>query len=174
MKNEVKISKDQLLEMIANWNYGAQPASIQYVTSPKINKAGKQLFGNIIKVANVGCILGFNYENSVNNQLERENKETDFQSKPIWNGKGKHITALLIEHVETGAKYLAYKYQQTFRSFHFDGNLNPLAFTQIKPFFYDSTPKNQGVNEGNEIHCRFIALDNIKKVKFRKTTYVIQ
>ena len=39
--NEVKITKQQLIEMLANWSFGTQPVSIQYVTEPKLTKEGK-------------------------------------------------------------------------------------------------------------------------------------
>ena len=50
MKSTVKITKAELIKMLLNWNYGAQPVSIQYVTEPKLNKEGKARFGTITKM----------------------------------------------------------------------------------------------------------------------------
>lgn len=173
MKNTVKITRSQLIEMLLNWNFGAQPASIQYVTEPKLNKEGKARFGNIIKIANVGGMIGYNYENSVNNELEREGKEREFLSKPLWNGKGKRLSLALSKHIENGKYYMTYKAQQTFKSFYFDSALNFIPYAILKPFFPDSKPKNQGVDEGKEIHHREISIENIKRIKFKKVTYEI-
>lgn len=173
MKSTVKITRNQLVEMLLNWNYGAQPVSIQYVTQPKLNKEGKARFGTITKIANVGGMVGYCYESSVNNQLEREGKEREFLSKPLWGGKGQRLSLALSRHIEKGTYYMTYKAQQTFRSFHFDSALNFIPYVTLKPFFPDSTPKNQGVEEGNEIHHREISIENIKKIKFKKITYEI-
>lgn len=173
MKNVVKITKTQLIEMLKNWNLGAQPASIQYITEPKINKFGKQKFGSVTKLGAVNCIVNFDFAAAVNRELLREGKEANFVVQPLWKGKGKHINLCLIQHVETMANYLAYKFQRSLKSFYFDQNFNPISSAEIKQYFYDTTPQNQGVDEGREIHPRTIKIDSIKKIKFRKTTYEI-
>ena len=173
MKNIVNITKDQLVDMLLNWNMGAQPVSIQYVTQPKLNKEGKIVFGSVTKVAKVGGMIGYIYENSVNNQLEREHKERDFMAKSLWNGKGKRLSKALTMHTEKQTLYLTYKLQQTFRSFYFDNDLNPLPKNEVKKYLTGSKPTNQGVNEGNEIHHREISINNVKKLKLKKITYVV-
>jgi hypothetical protein len=172
MKNTKKITKAQLIEMLRNWNHGAQPASIQYVTSPKLNKAGKVRFGDVTRIANVGIMIGYKYENSVNNQRTREEQIADFVSQPLWNGKGKRISTALSTHIEKGSFYLTYKAQQTFKSFHFDTALNFIPISLLRPYFpvYD-TAKSQGVETA--IYHREISVDNIRKLKFKKCTYEI-
>ena len=170
MKNQKNISLETLKEMLLNWNYGAQPVSIQYVTTPKLVKAGKEKFGNVTKIANIGAMVGYKYENSVNNQRERENEIRDFMSKPLWGGKGKRLSTALSTHVEKGTFYLTYKKQQTFKSFHFDAVLNFIPMAILKPYFTPYTPpKNQGVEK--VVHHREISLENVRKLKFKGTTY---
>ena len=166
MKNVIKINKEQLRQMLLDWNLGAQPFSIQYLTAPKINKHGKKLYGEVVKLANVGGMIGYDYESSMNRQLVREGKAPDFKRLPLWNGKGKHESVALVKHVDTKEKYLSYKYQQTFRSFLFDGLLNPISNEDLKEFYYKSSPRK-------DVEARTVKLDNIKKLKFKKTTYVI-
>jgi len=171
MKNTIKITKSQLIQMLLAWNHGAQPSAVQYVTSPKLNKAGKMRFGEVTKIANVGIMLGYNYTNSVNNQRERENELKDFMSQPLWNGKGKRLSPALATHVEKGTYYMSYKSQQTFKSFHFDTALNFIPVALLKPFFPSSLPTNQGVDK--PVYHREISIDNIRRLKFKKTTYEI-
>jgi hypothetical protein len=171
MKNTVKISKADFIKMLLTWNLGAQPASIQYVTEPKLTAEGKKRFGNITKIANVGGMIGYSYENSVNNQLERENKEREFMAQPLWKGKGKRLSPALATHIENGNFYLTYKAQQTFKSFHFDINLNFVPYAILKSFFPESKNYSQGVNEGSEVHHREIKIDNVRRVKIKKVTY---
>jgi len=173
MKNRKEITVNELKTMLLNWNFGAQPVSIQYVTSPKLTKDGKQKFGNVLKIANIGAMVGYSYENSVNNQRERENELRDFLSQPLWKGKGKRLSTALSTHVEKGSFYLTYKKQQTFKSFHLDSVLNFIPLAILRPYFTPYTPpKNQGVEK--PVYHREISLENVRKLKFKGTTYVIK
>jgi hypothetical protein len=172
MKNTITISKSQFIEMLKNWNYGAQPVSIQYITEPKLTKEGKARFGEVTKIANVGGFVGYIYENSRNNELEKNNAEADFVSQPLWNGKGKRISLALSTHIEKGTFYLTYKAQQTFRSFHFDSVLNLIPNALIKQYFPASAPATHNGVESKVYH-REISIDNVKRFKFKKTTYEI-
>jgi len=172
MKNEIKLTKHELIEMLKNWNFGAQPVSLQYVTEPKLTKEGKQKFGNVTKIANVGGMVGYVYENSVNNQLEREGKEREFMAQPLWKGAGKRISTALSMHVTKGTFYLTYKAQQTFRALHLDSSLNLIPNNVIKAYFPPTDPtKYQGTETA--IYHREISIDNVRRLKFKKTTYVI-
>ena len=173
MKNRKEITISELKTMLLNWKYGAQPVSIQYVTTPKLTKDGKQKFGHVTKIANIGAMIGYSYENSVNNQRERENEIRDFLSQPLWKGKGKRLSTALSTHVEKGSFYLTYKKQQTFKSFHLDAVLNFIPLAILKPYFTPYTPpKNQGVEK--PVYHREISLENVRKLKLRGTTYVIK
>ena len=172
MKNTKKVTVNQLVEILRTWVLGAQPVSLQYVTTPKLTKEGKVKFGEVVKIANIGAMVGYQYANSVNNQRERENEVADFISKPLWNGKGKRLSTALSTHVEKGTFYLTYKKQQTFRSFHFDTALNFIPASLLRPFFPKSDPaKYQGIDK--PVYHREIAVDNIRKLKFRGTTYEV-
>jgi len=171
---KVKITKQELISMLKNWKYGAQPCSIQMITKPKLNKLGKSKFGNVIKIANVGGMMGYCYENSVNTQQKREgvyDPVNAFIAQPLWNGKGKRINPVLSQHVETNKMYLSYKFQQTFKSLYLDKDLNVISYKDLKGCFYDNTPKNQGV-ETPVLH-REVSIENIRKIKIKKTTYEI-
>ena len=171
MKNTIKITTAQLVQMLKDWNHGAQPAAIQYITSPKLNKEGKARFGDVTKIANVGIMLGYNYANSVNNQRERENELKDFMSQPLWKGKGKRLSPALATHVEKGTYYMSYKAQQTFKSLHVDSVLNYIPVALLKPFFPEKKNYSQGTEKA--IYHREISINNIRRLKFKKTSYEI-
>jgi hypothetical protein len=187
MKDVVKISKATMYEILYNWNFGAQPASIQYVANPTMNKFGKEKFGVITAVKNIGCILGYDYENSIKLQMAREGfsqVEIDsFKAGKLWNGKGQRHGSSAI-HVEnkidkkaTGnkeitiiKKYVSYKWQQTFKSFMFDKDLNLLSKADLVGCF----PEKSESFLQNPIHPRELGLDNVRKIKFKKVTYIIE
>jgi hypothetical protein len=172
MRNEIKITKSELVQMLRNWNFGAQPASVQYVTEPKLTPEGKAKFGTITRIANVGVMVGYIYENSVNNQLEREGKEREFMAQQLWKGKGKRISHALATHIEKGTFYLTYKAQQTFRALHLDTNLNIVPNSVIEAYFPKSDPSAyQGTEKA--VYHRELSIDNVRRLKFKKTTYVV-
>lgn len=169
MRKTEKITKAQLIQLLLNWNYGAQPAAVQYVTSPKLNKEGKAKFGDVTRIANIGIMLGYSYSSSIVKQKERENKLAEFMAQPLWNGKGKRLSPALSTHIDKGTFYMSYKAQQTFKSFHFDTALNLIPVALLKPFFPVNNYKSQGTDK--PIYHREISIDNIRRLKFRKTTY---
>jgi hypothetical protein len=172
MKNTQKMTVNEFVNFLMNWNFGAQPVSLQYVTEPKLTAQGKAKFGEVTKIANVGGMVGYVYENSVNNQLERENKEREFVSQPLWKGAGKRINTALSMHVAKGKYYLTYKAQKTFKSFHFDSVLNLIPNELIKMYFPASDPaKYQGTETA--IYHREIAVENVRRFKYRGQTIEI-
>jgi len=172
MKNTIKITTAQLIQMLKDWNHGAQPAAIQYSTSPTLNKEGKAMFPKgITRYANVGIMLGYNYANSVNNQRERENEIRDFMAQSLWKGKGKRLSPALATHVEKGTYYMSYKAQQTFKSLHVDSVLNYIPVALLKPFFPEKKNYSQGTDK--PVYHREISINNIRRLKFKKTSYEI-
>lgn len=172
MKNTVKITREELVKMLMDWNYGAQPAVIQSVTEPKIKAAGKAIYGTITKIGAVNCMLGFNYEAAVKRQLKREGKDPNtFEAKPIWHGKGERINSRLVRHTGTGELYISYKYERSLKAFHFDSVLNFIPKSILSNYFYASSNRSQGTDK--EIKIRMMKIANIRKIKFKKTTYEI-
>ena len=64
--------------------------------------------GNIYCYTHISCLVGANYENSMNNALERQGKPRDFkQSGEPWGPKFRHANdAAVIRHIEDGRMYL--------------------------------------------------------------------
>ena len=174
MKNAeiVKMTIAQFITMLLTWNFGAQPATIQYGSEPKIKKDGKLRFGNIFKLGAVNCIIDYDFEKAVRRQQAREGIEPNFVVSALWNGKGEHINRRLVRHTDTDVKYLAYKHERTLRSLHFDSALNFIPNVLLKPYFYaTSAPTNQGVEK--YVKPRTLKLANIRKVKMMGKTYEI-
>ena len=173
MKNQVEITKTELVNMLTEWKFGAQPASIQYITEAALTKEGKKTFGTVKKVANVHCMIGYNYQNSVNNQRAREEELKNFMAQPLWRGAGSRVSTALATHNTKGTFYLTYKKVNTMKSFYFDADGNMLTTEELKSYFKPVyKPTNQGIEK--VVNHREVGIDNVLKVKFRKTTYVIK
>ena len=166
------ITKDELKTILENWNQGSQPVGIQSVTTPKLNKEGKELFGNVLKISHSGGLLGYSYQNSVNNQREREGKPQTFTTEPLWNGAGRRISPTLAVHEGLNTFYLSYKHQQTHRAIYIDGNLNPIIYETLKPYLPKTKPSpKQELNQ--EVKHREIKLDNVKRLRVKGVAYIV-
>ena len=170
MKNATHITKEQLIDILKEFK-GCQTISIQYITEPKnLTKEGKEKYKNLYHIAAVNALLGYNYQNSVNNQRERENIDADFQAKPLWNGKGKHINACLATHTEKNEFYIVYKFNHAFKSLYIN-NYATVNITDLKPYFKISENKSQGTE--TIIMHRLININNVRKIKLNKIEYII-
>ena len=66
-------------DFVSNINKGTFGIQMVSVTEPKMNKRNNPYYGRVQKVTYMlNVMLGYNYENVVNNQLAREGKVTNF------------------------------------------------------------------------------------------------
>jgi hypothetical protein len=82
---------------------GCRAVSITTLTVPTLNKKvngdPNPYYGRVKKRSYSSVMIGFRYENSVNNQREREGLEADFEAKPRpW---GKHVQGDLVSDVSS-------------------------------------------------------------------------
>ena len=62
---------------------GATFFTVTTLTVPKMNKRGNPFFGRVLKFAVRNCQFGYDYENAVNNRLEKEGKERSFKADSL-------------------------------------------------------------------------------------------
>jgi hypothetical protein len=79
---------------------GPQPFSATALTEPEMRKTGNPYAGKVRKLSRVSGFIA-DYENMVNNQLDREGKDQlTFNAKPRkW---GRKVSLALVEHVKDG------------------------------------------------------------------------
>jgi hypothetical protein len=156
--------------IIENSNKGTTPIVCHTMTTPPMNKKGNPFFGKVKKVSHIGGLIGINYENSVNNQLEREDKETDFVTKERKWGFHDEENPFIIRHTKKGETaerfYLQIKVQQTHsKPFYLNTEtLQVVPTEEIKPYLKDSySPKTQdGLKK--KIVMRDYEIVNLKKI----------
>lgn len=146
----------------------AQFVHFKAVTEPKMKKKNNP-FANrdVKKVAHVYGIVNFRYENSVNNQRERENKEANFESAPRkW---GKHVDGLpFIEH--KGRQYLEVKREKVLYEYLVDGQpVSDKDAEELESFLYSSEPKRQQLDE--VVTLRDYKLEHIHELYANKKVY---
>jgi hypothetical protein len=107
------VTLDQFLAAFAG--KGTKFATMLTVTRPKLNKTNRDTKERcpftlgVERRALRNVQIGANYENSVNNQREREDNPEEFTAQSLWNGKGQRDTTYTVKHSETGKRYFAVK-----------------------------------------------------------------
>jgi hypothetical protein len=123
----------------------------------------------VYKVARVNGMIGFRYENSVNNQLDREGKEADFVAKPRkW---GTHIEGTpLVEH--KGNYYLELKVENSL-----DYRYESIAGIELDKDEINKQlpPKKSYPNQGTDkaIILRDYKVENILSMTYRGHCYLV-
>lgn len=119
MSESKVVTLAQFLEAFAG--KGTKFAAMLTVTRPKLNKTHRETGEKCPYVAGVerralrNVQLGCLYENSVNNQREREGNENEFSSQGLWvskefpNGAGERDSTYTVKHKRTGERYFAVK-----------------------------------------------------------------
>ena len=148
----------------------------QFVTISALVEARSRKTGNpykaIYKLSKVNGISGADYENSVNNQLEREGKENDFSAgERSW---GTRISPTLVEN--KGKSYLAMHVQKTSKpTYLVDKNsmLTVIDKKKIENFIIQPSKPTQGGVEKNVIYRNY-SLENIKYIAIGGEKYRVR
>lgn len=161
-----KITKTELATIIKASNGAATFISVDIETDPRMTKSNNPYVGAIKRVTLNG-VINFDYTNSVNNQLQREGKDTDFVSKPrvwgTWDGN-------LITH--NGEYYLNMKVDSSSDSIYvFNGTA--IDSTLVKPFLPKSSKPHTQAELDKEVVVRDVKFDSIKKIRAFGEEYVI-
>lgn len=137
-------------------------------TKPKMKKKGNPFTDkNVEKVAKVRGIVNFRYQNSVNNQRVRENKEDNFESAPRRWGQRIPKTPF-VEH--KGNKYLEVKREHVDYTFYIDGKeIGEDQAKILEQYLYASEPKRQEVD--NTVTLRDYKLESIEELNANNQTY---
>jgi hypothetical protein len=163
------------------------PIGISYLVEPRLLKDGNPYWDAKIgwSLEKLGDLVGFtggSYESSVNNQRLREQSKSDFESKPLWNGKGEHVNKFLVRHKETGKLYLKvmpatqkldddlYTVRSTVQYRH--KNHKPVSMKeleQILTFEKERSVAEQGTQK--PIYWNTIMVDNILQLRFNKKVF---
>lgn len=173
------IPKQNLFSLIKDiCSFGAQPITLLTKTNPELLKKDRVTknpnnFGVITKLSLFNGFLNFNYENSVNLQREREDKENNFKSQSNYFEHVENLPKPLVRNKKDNSiYYLQIKLEKVVNEKFLDefGNeIDKEELINFLPKSYEDT--NQGINK--EILTLVIKLDNIIAIKARNETYFI-
>ncbi len=160
-----KITQEQLINLIDTIN-GTTFVSIDIVSEPKMRKTGNPYLGTTKAVTLSGAI-NYDYQNSVNNQLEREDKDRDFTSqKRSW---GEH-TGNWITH--KGQHYLPIKVQGASDPIYIlEGN--EIEKDKLAPFLYKSNKPHTQEKLEEEITVRDVKISSIRVIRIKNEELLV-
>lgn len=177
MKNNIKYVNLAQLETALAGLLTATTATITTVTEPKMNKKNNPFLGLVKKVSTANVILKFNYANSVNTQLKKEDKDAVFVPKSRAWGVHRGNTCL-IDHTPKGAianvVYVEARFLKGAQStFIFDGKV--IAKSEIAAHLQEanSNSEHQGLSDANEVIMRDIKLSNVIEIKMLGSIYKV-
>lgn len=159
------ITKKELIDMV-NDIKGVTFVSVLVHSEPKMRKTDNPYLG-ATKVVTLSGAIGFDYQNSVNLQLGRENKDTDFVAQPrSWGTHEKNW----ITH--KGNYYLSVKVQGTSDSdFIYEGN--KINKDILEPFLYESKKPHTQEALDTAVTVRDVKIDNIKCIRAFGEEFVV-
>lgn len=158
---------------------GAEFVSLVSATRPRMLKKDRYTgepnrYGSVVKVSRISGLLGFRYENSVNNQREREGGERDFVAEPRrW---GQIVTrhdgrpSPLIEH--HSEHYLEIKVEYSLGTTYLDEGGTERTFAELAGFLPQrSESPRQELDK--PVILRDYALTSIRKLTIGGDTILV-
>ena len=159
---QIRVAK---LENVLRNHKGNGFAHLVAKTVPAMRKTGNPFDSNVFKVADVNIQAGFNYINSVNNQLAREGKTPAAAAKPRkWGQRIKGTP--LVEHTNKAGEhrlYLEAKCEKVNSVRYVDGEGNAIDKADLAEWLQERSAKSSTqANVDKEIILRDYALDSIE------------
>ena len=165
MNDAIIIGTVELVEKIRAQR-GCTFATIKTDTIPKIKKTCP--ISNVHKVSHLNVMIGFNYENAVNNQRSREEIEQEFSSQPRkW---GVRVDLKTVEH--NGKTYLTYAALNHYSTVYIDETGNKINTEVIKPYLYAKSHSNTQMTE-KEIIYRDVNIENVREITMNGQTFKV-
>lgn len=145
---------------------GSSFVNIVTHTTPTLIGGKKCILAGLTKVGSVNGIINFKYENSVNNQREREGSETDFVAQQRkWGTK---IGSCVIEH--KNKYYVEIKVEKT-QEPQYTLRGNRVDNSIVKPHLPERKDGRQEVDK--QVILRDYALENIRQIRINKEEYEV-
>jgi len=173
-----EITRDQMIEIL-NAIKGCKPVTIEFASPPKmltkskVDKSPNPYRDDVLKVRRYNGMVNFEYENSVNNQREREGGEKDFKVGQASYGTHVGDNRIIVEHEDGIRKYVQFKLENVIEQHYEKISDGSLIDTQSLSDFFSDRPANKGQGVEKSIKIQRILATNIKAFVHNKVRYEI-
>jgi hypothetical protein len=153
----VKLPKKELIAKVYKLDR-SKIVTVHLRTFPTLLKKNRQTgepakykTGEVVKLARQNCLVGVNYQNCVNNQLDRENKESNFVAEKAPWGKKVEDTRSLEYWVNAQKEfnlYVAFNVRKVLFSKYVDLQNNEIPKSELVDFL--PLPKKDSGRQGTD------------------------
>lgn len=166
---KTKVTTPEIVNIIQRTVKGTMAVSVDAVTEPDMRKTGNPYYGRVMKHCTMNGLIGFDYENAVNNQAKREGLDAEREAHPRKWGE---LTPDRLFVTHKGAYYLQMKVQTASDPVYFmDGK--EIAVDILKPFMPVKKASSTQAGLEKEIIVRDVKLENVKGMRFNGADYEI-
>ena len=167
------VTKVELLEVLKGiGNAAIVGCTLETSTEPTM--VGKDKPKDVRKVMRMKITLNSIYENKVNRQLDREGKETEFETAgdPAWK---KRISRLLSYHAKDETKIYVDYMPEKVESVGYLKNDIPIVKDDLKQWLKEK-PEAEGERQGTDkpVVFRHVSLDNVVSLAIRGELLVVK
>lgn len=172
--NETTITDNEAINIINRNVKGTTAVSIDIKTSMdskgKMKKTDNPFVNKgLVKIVTLNGLIGFDYENSVNNQATRENKKHRETKSRAWGTLTEN--RLFVTHKDNF--YLQVKVQNSSKPVYQLPNGSEVPSEQIKPFLPKKHKSSTQNDIKKEVIVRDIKMSNITGMRFNNGAYNI-
>jgi hypothetical protein len=170
MKITKGITSSELVEILKKQKIGTF-AFLKIETVLKMNKKNNLYFDKIKKKSSQNVLLGANYQNRVNNNLLKEEKESNFIAESC--KVGQHISECVLYNENTQLFYLQYEFFKEIQprvEYFFNGNIIE------KEKFSEFLPQKSVANQNGlvkKVNSITVKVQNIKEITLNKVKYFV-
>jgi hypothetical protein len=171
-------------DVVAKSPTGCTFVRLKTCTSPKFSKTGRVSkmplnipAENIKKISEFSVGLGYDYQKSVENKLVKEGKSKDsYVRKETWH-KPLGDSKVFHQHKETGEVYIYATLNANNNKLVKYVNVvtgDEIPEKDLEEFLpVESAPKNQGLEEGNEVRVMTLKLSSLKGLSACNESYEV-
>jgi hypothetical protein len=125
-------------------------------------------FAEVERIAERRVVIGADYENCVNRQLDREGAEPEFKAEALWGGAGRHVPGNrflveLVEHTSTKKRYLAFLPLDTDVKDRWTCEAGDVDVAALDGFLPAESTPNQGTEKA--VFWRTVGVENVVQVR---------
>lgn len=160
--------------MITLLNEVERPTFVHLVTETKVrmNKKGNPYHEQIVKCLSSNFYIGSEYEKRVNNNREKEGKETDFVSSPL-SGKN-HISKCVLTDTKTQTKFyvMCEWFKRSYPKVEYKYNGNSIDKQMFESYLVKRKESEKQQIE-NKVNIVTYLIESIKEIRMNRTRYIL-
>ena len=149
---------------------GAQPVTVETRTVPTMRKTGNPFAGNVVKLSRVNGFVNWTYATSVNNQRDREGRDTNFEALPRQWGTRVASTPFVLHN---GRVYVELKVERSLGHGYQTLSGQPIPVESLIDFLPAKREDSGRQEVERAVVLRDYAIDSLTAVTFAGERHVI-